>query len=116
LVSVIIPNYNHSLFLGERIDSVLNQRYQNFEVILLDDGSTDNSREIIEKYRGLEKVKHIVYNQKNSGNAFVQWNKGVELAMGEWVWIAEVMTVLIPIFYQKVLKWRERKTLFFVNL
>lgn len=113
LVSVIIPNYNHSLFLGERIDSVLNQRYQNFEVILLDDGSTDNSREIIEKYRGLEKVKHIVYNQKNSGNAFVQWNKGVELAMGEWVWIAESDDRAHPDFLSKSLEVAREEDLIF---
>ncbi|MFM7595916.1 MAG: glycosyltransferase family 2 protein [Flavobacteriales bacterium] len=89
LVSVIIPNYNHAPFLKERIDSVLNQSYSHVEVILLDDCSSDNSREIIEEYRRNEKVKHIVYNQKNSGNTFIQWQKGVELALGEWVWIAE---------------------------
>ena len=43
LVSVIIPNYNHSKYLVERIESVLNQVYENFEVIILDDCSTDNS-------------------------------------------------------------------------
>jgi glycosyltransferase involved in cell wall biosynthesis len=89
LVSVIIPNYNHAPFLKERIDSVLNQTYRNFEVILLDDFSTDSSREIIESYRGHEKISHIEYNTTNSGSTFKQWEKGIIIAKGEWIWIAE---------------------------
>ena len=88
-ISVIIPNYNHAQYLKQRINSVLNQSYQNFEVILLDDCSTDNSREIIEKYRNHSKVSKIVYNDTNSGSTFKQWQKGIELAQGEWIWIAE---------------------------
>ncbi len=87
--SVIVPNYNHGSFLAERIDSVLNQRYQNFELILLDDASTDTSREIIEKYRHHPKVSNIVYNENNSGSTFQQWKKGLELSCYEWIWIAE---------------------------
>ena len=89
LVSVIIPNYNHAPFLKERIDSVLNQSYRNFEVILLDDCSTDNSREIIDSYRGHEKISHIEYNITNSGSTFKQWQKGLKFAQGEWIWLAE---------------------------
>lgn len=88
-ISVIIPNYNHALYLKERIDSVLNQTYSDFEIIILDDCSTDNSREVIESYRDNPKVSHIVYNEQNSGSTFKQWKKGIELAQGEWVWIAE---------------------------
>ncbi|OJU52164.1 MAG: hypothetical protein BGN96_07380 [Bacteroidales bacterium 45-6] len=88
-VSVIIPNYNHAPYLRERIDSVLNQTFQDFEVIILDDKSLDNSKEIIESYRNHPKVKHIVYNDKNSGSTFKQWEKGIGLATGEWIWIAE---------------------------
>ena len=50
-VSVIIPNYNHEKYLDERIQSVLNQTYTDFEVIILDDVSKDNSKDVIEKYR-----------------------------------------------------------------
>jgi len=89
MVSVIIPNYNHAPYLEQRIETVLSQTYRNFEVIILDDCSTDNSREIIEKYRDHEKVSGIYYNEVNSGSTFRQWVKGIELCQGEFVWIAE---------------------------
>jgi len=89
LVSVIIPNYNHASFLKERIDSVLNQSYNNFELIILDDCSTDNSQSIIENYRGHAKINHIEFNKTNSGSTFIQWKKGFDLAKGDWIWIAE---------------------------
>lgn len=88
-VSIIIPNYNHVSFLKQRIDSVLEQTFQDFELIILDDCSLDNSKEIIESYRNNPKISHIIYNEKNSGSTFDQWRKGVELAKAEWVWIAE---------------------------
>ncbi|GAB6011778.1 glycosyltransferase family 2 protein [Viscerimonas tarda] len=89
MVSVIIPNYNHALYLKQRIDSVLNQTCQDMELILLDDKSTDNSKEIIEQYREHAKVSHIIYNETNSGSTFKQWKKGIQLARGEYIWIAE---------------------------
>ena len=89
LVSVIIPNYNHAKFLDERIQSVLNQTYQNFEVIILDDKSTDNSVELINNYRDNPHVSHVVVNEENSGSTFKQWHKGFGLAKGEIIWIAE---------------------------
>lgn len=89
LVSVIVPNYNHARFLDERMESILGQTFQNFEVIILDDVSTDNSREVIEKYRNDPHVSQIVYNEQNSGSPFKQWNKGFSLAKGKLVWITE---------------------------
>lgn len=89
LVSVIIPNYNHAPYLKQRIDSVLEQTFQDFEVIILDDCSTDNSKEIIESYRSHPKVVLIEYNTINSGSTFKQWKKGIDLAQGEYIWIAE---------------------------
>ncbi len=88
-VSVIIPNYNHARYLDQRIDSVLNQTYINFEVIILDDCSTDNSWEVIEKFRSHPQVSQIVFNETNTGSPFLQWQKGIALAKGEWIWIAE---------------------------
>ena len=89
LISVIIPNYNHANYLDERIQSVLNQTYQNFELIILDDKSTDYSLEVINRYRDNSHVSQIVVNEENSGSTFKQWHKGFELAKGEFVWIAE---------------------------
>ncbi len=89
LVSVIVPNYNHAKFLKQRIDSILSQTYDDYELIILDDCSTDNSKDIIESYRDNPHVAYIVYNEKNSGSLFSQWRKGLSLAKGEWIWIAE---------------------------
>lgn len=88
-VSVLIPNYNHSVYLKQRIESVLNQTFKNIEIIILDDCSTDNSRNIIEKFKQNELVTNIIYNEVNSGSTFLQWKKGIEIAKGEFIWIAE---------------------------
>ena len=89
LVSIIIPNYNHAQFLERRIESVLNQTYKNFEIILLDDYSNDNSVDIIRRYQQNPYVSHISLNTQNSGSPFLQWQKGVRMSSGELVWIAE---------------------------
>lgn len=103
LVSVIIPNFNHSRFLDERIHSILNQTYTNYEIIILDDCSTDNSREIIEHYRNLHCISNIVYNSTNSGSPFKQWEKGFEYAKGELIWIAESDDSCSPDFLQEII-------------
>ena len=106
LVSVIIPGYNHAPYLRERIESVLNQEYPDFEVILLDDCSTDNSADIMQSYasgryncQGRE--VRFVANESNSGNTFKQWAKGISLAKGEFIWIAESDDVAEPSFLRE---------------
>ncbi len=88
-VSVILPNFNHVEYLKQRIDTILNQTFQDFEVIMLDDCSTDNSRQIIELYRNHPKVSQIVYNEVNGGTSYKQWYKGIQYAKGDLIWIAE---------------------------
>lgn len=90
-VSVIIPNYNYQDFMIERIDSILMQTYPIYELLILDDCSTDESVKVIE-----EKIKTItdipvqfVKNETNSGCVFKQWKKGFDLAKGDYIWIAE---------------------------
>lgn len=100
LVSVIIPNYNHAPFLRERIESVIGQSFGDFELIILDDASTDESRAVIERYRHHAKISPIIYNDRNSGSAFAQWKKGILAAKGEWIWIAESDDIADPEFLQ----------------
>ncbi|WP_187177842.1 glycosyltransferase family 2 protein [Algoriphagus sp. AK58] len=88
-VSVIVPNFNHSKFLNQRIESILNQTYQDFEIILLDDCSTDDSVEILKKFVNNCKVQFLFCNSKNSGSPFGLWKKGFDLARGDLIWIAE---------------------------
>ena len=106
-ISVIIPNYNYANFLFERVYSILNQNYPIYELIILDDCSTDNSLEIINqivscinKYINVK----VVLNEKNSGNAFSQWQKGFKLASGDYVWICEADDYCKKNFLRKVTK------------
>ena len=87
-VSVIVPSYNHAQYLEDRIESILKQSYSQFEVILLDDLSSDHSAEILE-IQNHPKVSHCIINKQNSGSTFCQWNKGIHLAKGYLIWIAE---------------------------
>ncbi|WP_407430570.1 glycosyltransferase family 2 protein [Arcticibacter sp.] len=89
LVSIIVPNFNHSKYLDQRLESILAQTFQDFEIILLDDQSTDGSREILKKYARHPKVTHAVFNENNTGSPFLQWEKGIALASGAYIWIAE---------------------------
>lgn len=91
-ISVVIPNYNYEKFLSQRIASILNQTVKISEIILLDDCSKDQSIQVLDT---LEKcispyipVKKI-YNKKNSGTPFAQWQKGMDFATGDYVWICE---------------------------
>ncbi len=101
MVSVIIPNYNHSSFLEERINSVLNQTYTDFEVLILDDCSTDSSRAVIEPFRRHSKIAQIVYNEANSGSTFLQWIRGIDLAKGDFIWIAESDDLCSDLFLER---------------
>ena len=91
-ISVVVPNYNYERFMIQRLYSILSQKIKLNEIIILDDCSTDNSRQLIDdvvskldKYINIRKE----YNKKNSGSAFKQWKKGFELAKSDYVWIAE---------------------------
>ena len=102
MISVIVPNYNHAPYLRQRIDSILDQTYQDFELILLDDCSTDNSREILLSYQGNPHVSQIVCNRKNSGSPFIQWKKGIDFAKGDYIWIAESDDYCEPAFLENL--------------
>jgi glycosyltransferase involved in cell wall biosynthesis len=108
VVSVVVPNFNHERFLAQRIETVVSQTYHQVEVIILDDCSTDNSKSIIEGYRDHPRVKHIEYNNTNSGSPFVQWAKGISMAAGEYVWIAESDDYSDPTFIEELMYYAAR--------
>ena len=88
-VSIIIPNYNYARFLQQRIESVLAQTYTDYEIILLDDASTDDSVSILNNYKTNSRVAHLEINSVNTGSPFAQWQKGISLSRGKYIWIAE---------------------------
>jgi glycosyltransferase involved in cell wall biosynthesis len=104
-VSAIVPNYNHARFLPQRIESILEQTYSNIEIIILDDGSTDDSREIIADYaaRYPDRIRTLI-NHRNSGSVFAQWKKGFLEAAGELVWICESDDFCDPDFVERVIQ------------
>ncbi len=83
LVSVVVASYNHAEYLEQRMDSLINQTYSNIEILVIDDCSTDNSVEILEKYASHAKVRLIV-RERNGGWVVVS-NQGVEMSVGEFV-------------------------------
>jgi glycosyltransferase involved in cell wall biosynthesis len=86
LVSVIVASYNHATYLDKRISSLLNQSYRNVEIIIIDDCSTDNSLQILEKYEHLENIK-LIKREKNGGWVEVS-NQGVSFSIGEFILFA----------------------------
>ncbi|MEY8370034.1 glycosyltransferase family 2 protein [Aerococcaceae bacterium 50-4] len=83
LVSIVTPVYNAESFIADTIDSVVNQTYKNFELILVDDCSTDNSKYVIDQYASDSRVKYEKL-AKNAGAAVAR-NKGIELAQGRYI-------------------------------
>jgi glycosyltransferase involved in cell wall biosynthesis len=71
------------------LDTIFNQTFQDFEVILLDDCSTDGGWEYLKQFSDHPKVSHCIRNESNSGSPFKQWKKGLELTKYDWIWIAE---------------------------
>lgn len=83
-VSVIIPTYNRSHLIGRAIQSVLNQIYQDFEIIVVDDGSTDNTEEVIKKFQKQDKRIKYICHEKNKGGSAAR-NTGIKIAKGNYI-------------------------------
>lgn len=94
LFSVLIANYNNGRFLQEAIDSVFAQTYTNWEIVIVDDKSTDDSFEIYEKYKANSRF-HIFYNEKNEGCGFTK-RRCAEMANGEACGFLDPDDVLMP--------------------
>ncbi|MBD2200205.1 MULTISPECIES: glycosyltransferase family 2 protein [Calothrix] len=91
LVSIVINNYNYDRFLKEAIDSALNQTYQNIEVVVVDDGSTDNSREVIASYGD-----RIVPVLKENGGQCSCFNAGFAASCGEIICFLDADDIYLP--------------------
>jgi len=100
LVSVLIANYNYEKYIGEAIESVLSQTYQNFEIVICDDGSMDNSLEVIRKYA--ERDNRIKYVAKENGGQSSALNNAFNLSRGSIVSILDADDVYLPTKLEKV--------------
>ena len=102
-VSVVVPNYNYARFLEARLRSVTGQTLPAYEIIVLDDASSDDSLDVLQSLRaGLAPEPRVVVNARNSGSVFRQWLRGLELATGEFVWIAEADDLAQPGFLERL--------------
>jgi glycosyltransferase involved in cell wall biosynthesis len=103
-VSVVVPNYNYARYLELRLASIAGQTWPVAEIIVLDDASSDDSLAVLQTLRsGLDPEPRVVVNAHNSGSVFRQWRKGVELATGDYVWIAEADDLAQPAFLETLL-------------
>lgn len=84
LVSICIPLYDGEEYLRESLDSIVSQSYPHFEVIIVDDGSTDGSLKIVEEYSMLDQRLKVFRNEQNLG-LVGNWNKCISLTAGEWI-------------------------------
>jgi glycosyltransferase involved in cell wall biosynthesis len=106
-VSIIIPSYDHALFLKDRLDSILNQTFKNWEAIIIDDQSSDDSVQVIKGFLKVNpdfRFKYFIVNDKNSGSGYNSWKKGIELAETEYVWVAETDDYSEPTFLQELVE------------
>jgi hypothetical protein len=97
-LSIIIPSYNYGLYIGEAINSVINQSYKDFEIIVIDDGSTDDTRENIETHYS-NVVKYCYQDNKGPGAAR---NKGLKHVRGQFIVFLETFR-LKSIIYENIL-------------
>lgn len=100
LVSIIVPVYNTSCYLEKCIESILNQKYNNFELIMVNDGSTDNSLEICKKYESLENV--YIFDIVNQGVSHAR-NYGLKRAKGKYVVFVDSDDAVSPFYVSSLL-------------
>jgi len=101
MISVIIPAYNAAAYIEETLESILNQTYQAFEIIVVDDGSTDDTVNIVKRYANQDRRIRLV-QQSNQGSSQAR-NTGIALAQYEWIAPVDSDDVLLPQLFEKQL-------------
>ena len=81
--SIIIPTYNRAKFITNAINSVINQSYKNWELIIIDDGSTDNTAEVVRKIA--KNDTRIKYHYQKNAERSAARNNGISKALGDWI-------------------------------
>ena len=104
-LSVVVPVYNSEKYLSRTLDALANQTYRDFEVILIDDGSTDNSAKICKEYS--EKYGNFLYYGIENGGVSNARNTGIKYAAGEWIAFCDADDLPDPDMYDKLIKKAE---------
>lgn len=99
-LSIVIANYNHARFIPEMLQSLLEQSYQPVEIIVIDDASTDNSVDVIEKFAKENSIIHFMKNEHNQGVEY-SFNKGLQAASGNYVALFSADDICLPTFLEK---------------
>ena len=105
-MSIIMPSYNTANYIGESINSVINQTYKNWELIIVDDCSTDNTDEIVKKFLNDKRIKYF-RNNKNSGAA-ISRNKALREAKGKWIAFLDSDDLWVPEKLEKQVNFMEK--------
>jgi glycosyltransferase involved in cell wall biosynthesis len=85
IISIIIPTYNRSHLILKTLNSIKNQEFRNYEVVIVDDGSNDNTKEVVEKYISDKKLHNFYYYHKSNGERGAARNFGISKASGQWI-------------------------------
>lgn len=112
LVSIITPCYNGSKYVYQTIESVLKQTYSNWEMIIIDDGSKDNSVEVISKY--VEQDNRIRLIQQPNGGSANARNNGIRLAEGQYIALLDSDDIWAPTFLESQIRFMKEKNTFLV--
>ncbi len=99
-VTVLVPSFNHGFYLKQRIESILTQTYRCFDLIVIDDASSDDSPEIIKGLLSNYDFKYIA-NRSNSGTPFAAWEQLLQFATGDYIWICESDDYADPHFLER---------------
>ncbi len=112
LVSIVTPSHNAEKFISDAIESVLDQTYKDWEMIIVDDSSSDNSTQVIEKYMQKDKRIRLIKSTKRQGPALTR-NKAIEVALGKYIAFLDADDMWMPSKLEKQLKFMNDNDLAF---